>query len=303
MSHATQQAIGYEYYRDLWENPQPAAILSCPARWDERADEWVKMLAENAGYRARTMERIEATTCFLRQNGLLAPGSHVLDIGCGPGLFSAAFAKTAAHVTGVDISPRMVHHAKEYARRQGTPNTAFVACNFKQKAAAGPGWHKKFDLVMSCLTPAVTGVADLHKMMEISRGHCLHVSFASTGDSLEDAIAARLYKGVDGGAHHWDGRVFCAVFNLLFLEGYNPKTFYFTQSSTETLAANQTLARRYASAFKKEGPCSEKEVERILACLREMAGHTGELQRTTEECYGFILWDVNEKRGTRSGFA
>lgn len=36
----------------------------------------------------------------------------VLDVACGPGLVSCAFAKIAKHVTGVDITPAMIERAK-----------------------------------------------------------------------------------------------------------------------------------------------------------------------------------------------
>ncbi len=46
-------------------------------------------------------------------------GKHVLDVGCGIGKTSAAFARRGARVVGVDISPRMVEWAKETAAREG----------------------------------------------------------------------------------------------------------------------------------------------------------------------------------------
>ena len=36
----------------------------------------------------------------------------VLDVACGPGLVSCAFAKVAKHVTGIDITPAMIERAK-----------------------------------------------------------------------------------------------------------------------------------------------------------------------------------------------
>lgn len=171
MARLKEQTVSYHYYKDLWENPQPAPILSSPDVWDKRADEWVQILAKDVAYQARMMERVDATTAFLRKNGLLGPNSNVLDIGCGSGLFTTMFAKTAGHVTGVDISPRMVCYTQDYAQNQGAKNTSFRTCDFKQADMGVLGWHKKFDLVMTCLTPAITNVYDLHKIMGISRGH------------------------------------------------------------------------------------------------------------------------------------
>lgn len=296
------QASPYRYFQALWEYPQPAPILSCPDMWDERADEWVRMLESDGAYRARQMERVEATAAFLRQNGLLGPGTEALDIGCGPGLFTLAFAQTAGQVTGLDISPRMVRHAQSYAQRQGAGNAFFLALNFKQADVDALGWHKKFDLVMSCLTPAITSVQDLHKLISISRGHCLHVSFVHTSDSLRERITADLYGESRQEAGHWDGRVFYAVFNLLFLEGYHPKTCFFTQAADVEVPLEESLARRYAAHIHKEGPQQEVEAARIYDYLNGLCKKEGGLRRRTEECYGFLLWDVNDKRPPRQGY-
>ncbi|MCF8078162.1 MAG: methyltransferase domain-containing protein [Desulfobacterales bacterium] len=37
----------------------------------------------------------------------------VLDVACGPGVLSCAFAKHARHVTGIDITPSMLEQAKK----------------------------------------------------------------------------------------------------------------------------------------------------------------------------------------------
>ncbi len=47
---------------------------------------------------------------------------RVLDVGCGIGKTSSAFAKRGARVVGVDLSPRMVEWAKETAKREGVLN-------------------------------------------------------------------------------------------------------------------------------------------------------------------------------------
>ena len=43
-------------------------------------------------------------------------GKRVLDVACGEGYGSALLARHAAHVTGADISPEAIAHAKRYAR-------------------------------------------------------------------------------------------------------------------------------------------------------------------------------------------
>jgi ubiquinone/menaquinone biosynthesis C-methylase UbiE len=42
----------------------------------------------------------------------VTPQDTVLDVACGPGLTACAFAKSAARVTGIDITPAMIERAK-----------------------------------------------------------------------------------------------------------------------------------------------------------------------------------------------
>lgn len=48
----------------------------------------------------------------------------VLDVACGPGLVACEFAPHADHVTGIDITPKMIEQAKE---RQATKNLRNIA--------------------------------------------------------------------------------------------------------------------------------------------------------------------------------
>src|SRR5512132_390308 len=40
-------------------------------------------------------------------------GLRLLDVGCGSGYFAREMAKLGARVTGIDISPRMIEHARQ----------------------------------------------------------------------------------------------------------------------------------------------------------------------------------------------
>lgn len=56
---------------------------------------------------------------WLWQKLALAPGSRVLDLTCGPGLYSVALAQRGCHVTGVDFSPASIAYAREQAANAG----------------------------------------------------------------------------------------------------------------------------------------------------------------------------------------
>ncbi|MGK0291377.1 MAG: ubiquinone/menaquinone biosynthesis C-methylase UbiE [bacterium] len=49
----------------------------------------------------------------------------VLDVACGPGLVACVFAKTAKHVTGIDITKEMITQAKKYQQKQHLLNLSW----------------------------------------------------------------------------------------------------------------------------------------------------------------------------------
>ncbi len=49
----------------------------------------------------------------------------VLDVACGPGIVACAFAKTAAHVKGIDLVPAMIEKAKDAQKTQGLNNMSW----------------------------------------------------------------------------------------------------------------------------------------------------------------------------------
>lgn len=93
-------------------------------RWRTSATEWIRgqeaydrMLA---GFGDLVLER-----------AAIAAGDDVVDIGCGTGALTRAAAVGAAPgaVTGVDISPPMVEHARALAARAGIENVSFVVAD------------------------------------------------------------------------------------------------------------------------------------------------------------------------------
>jgi SAM-dependent methyltransferase len=49
----------------------------------------------------------------------------VLDVACGPGLVACAFAAKAGQVTGIDLTPAMIEHARELQHRKGLRNVSW----------------------------------------------------------------------------------------------------------------------------------------------------------------------------------
>ncbi|MCG1023137.1 class I SAM-dependent methyltransferase [Sutcliffiella horikoshii] len=74
--------------------------------WNERADFWHEN-SENMWLHGSRKTIVP----FIKQR--LVEGSHILDAGCGDGFGSLLLAENGFHVTGIDISEKMIERAKE----------------------------------------------------------------------------------------------------------------------------------------------------------------------------------------------
>ena len=68
---------------------------------------------------SRRPQTIRATVDHLVAALGLSPGSRVLDLGCGPGLYATELARRDVHVTGIDLSAGSIAHARRKAAVDG----------------------------------------------------------------------------------------------------------------------------------------------------------------------------------------
>ena len=68
---------------------------------------------------SRRPETVRKTVRWLIDELPLDPGDHVIDLGCGPGLYAEVFAEHGLLVTGVDYSQRSITYAAGKAREAG----------------------------------------------------------------------------------------------------------------------------------------------------------------------------------------
>ena len=70
---------------------------------------------------SRRLPEIRGQVQIMREWLGLAPGDHLLDVTCGPGLYAAQFARQGISVTGIDFGPASIRYARELC--QGLPCT------------------------------------------------------------------------------------------------------------------------------------------------------------------------------------
>ncbi len=65
---------------------------------------------------SRRPETIDRIVQWIIETLMLKPGDSILDLGCGPGLYTSRFARAGLRVTGVDYSRRSIKYASQYAK-------------------------------------------------------------------------------------------------------------------------------------------------------------------------------------------
>ncbi len=78
---------------------------------------------------SRRHATIDEEVQHLVSSGILKPGYRLLDLGCGPGLYSSRLAMKGLKVTGIDISQRSLNYARRHAKKKGL-NIEYCLMNF-----------------------------------------------------------------------------------------------------------------------------------------------------------------------------
>lgn len=292
MEYKWDSGVEASRFLKLWTNRSRTGVRHTKADWNERADSWEKELRENNARRQRSDNRIDETAAYLRSQGLLRAGDIVADIGCGPGRFAAEFAKSAGHVTGIDLSPRMAQYGTAFAEENGLDNISFISCDFKTVDVKEMKWHKQFDLVFSSITPALSDPECLEKAEEMSRAYCFNSSFVRANDSVAEAALSYALPCVKK-PPIWNGQSFYALFNILWLRGRFPQVRYYKEYSSERRPAGKELAHLIVERY-PENFSADTVIDKIYRYLMNHADDDGTLLFPIERWYGWILWDVRD---------
>ena len=258
-------------------------------KWNQRAESWKR---ERSNQR-KGDDRVNSAVAFLEQRGILCPDCDVVDIGCGPGRFAAAFARKANRVVGLDLSEKMVEHGMEYIREEGLTNAALHTCDFQTLDIDKAGYRGAFDLVFASMTPAIHGMNGLIKSMEMSRGWCCNVTHLGGGNSLRTQILKEVFGRP--APRQWTGRWFYSLFNVLYLMGYQPETSYDTHRRERWVEPDDDFVRSMMDYILPMEEQTGDNAVRIQTWLQKHRTEDGLVREVAEVTYGRILWDVRNK--------
>lgn len=279
----------FSYFKHQWEEKRGAGIGHTRQLWDERALEWERGVEEEGVMKRVTAARISAAVRFLTSRGCLTGDQDVIDIGCGPGRFVAEFAKTARWVTGTDLSTRMVEFGAAYCRKNGLENVTFTPCDFKEISVAEMGWEKRFDLVYSSMTPAMSAFSSLEKMIAMSRGYCCNSCCILSRSTMEEELRKAL--GEESVRPAWDGKWFYSLLNLVWLMGYFPYTDYYPIEYTDRRELTPDSVRESLRRLYRGTQLEEWQVEQGYEHLMVLSDNGVFVERCSN-WYGAVLWDT-----------
>jgi SAM-dependent methyltransferase len=93
-------------------------------------------LTQDHDHASRKTEKIDQHVQWIHQELLAAQSGRILDLGCGPGLYTSRLAALGHTCTGIDFSPASV----EYARAQNSPRCTYHEGDLRS-ADFGQGYH------------------------------------------------------------------------------------------------------------------------------------------------------------------
>lgn len=290
------QMTDLEYFMQMQNHVAPDALEHTAELWDQRAKDWAKL--EQRSGKMKTQDRVHETIQYLAGYGLLGPDCDVADVGCGPGKFAVAFAKTARSVWGIDISGTMIAQAKNRALQERQGNVAFAVCDFKMLDIPKANLENKFDLVFSSITPAAHGMAALEKSMQMSRNYCCNITHVHSENTLEQQIMKDVFQRNRPMLR--DGHWFYSLFNVLFLMGYYPEVSYYKQHQVHEIHPDDNYAQRFLRHMLSPQERTLENEKRIVQWLKAYRDTHGTVTEMQDVWFGRVLWNVNEKTARKS---
>ena len=245
------------------------------AYWDFRAKDYSEQTSEKLDPTAEKQRIVQE----LFDRGILTENSRVLDLGCGPGWYSRAFALRVGEVVGIDISENML----EYARQNNADlrNVQFVQMDWATADVSSLG---KFDLVFGNMSPAIYDDRTLEKMMSVCCGYCWYSHFAHRYCNVTNALDA--YFGIERKLER-----IRLMFDYLWDHGYLPEIYFQRKGGQPSVASLDELVDYYRHEYRYP----ESEDDQIRDVLRAFENGDGQIERISWFDKGILTWRVNKQ--------
>jgi len=138
--------------------PQPVDLETVRNSYDRVADNYVEMVTTTGVGDIRNHPWLKAAVdAFADAVADLGP---VLDVGCGPGTVTAYLAEHGVDVSGIDLSPRMIDHARRLHPQCRFSVGSSTNLDLADSSLGGVlGWWSLFNLPRNVLPEVLTSFA------------------------------------------------------------------------------------------------------------------------------------------------
>lgn len=137
---------------------RPADLDIVRESYDRVADNYVHMVATAGFGDIRTHPWLHAAMDVF--GNAVAGVGPVLDVGCGPGTITAYLADRGVDVSGVDLSPRMIEHARRRHPRCSFSVASATDLDLAESSLGGVwGWWSLFNLPRDVLPQVLSSFA------------------------------------------------------------------------------------------------------------------------------------------------
>ena len=215
--------------------------------WDDKS-EWFFKRTE------KKQENFSDRLIFkiVKEKKLLNENSKVLDIGCGTGRHLLEFSKITSHITGTDISSRILDYAKE--KLKNVNEAKFIHGNWMKNFTK----EKEFDLVFASMTPAISKIEHINRMCLISKNYCMMERFVYYRDPVREEIEKMLGRKLNK-LHSNHKEYTYGLWNIVWSLGYFPE-IYLDKYISET--------EKTVIDYMEQIICTDDEENKIIEFLK-----------------------------------
>ncbi|MBI5522261.1 MAG: class I SAM-dependent methyltransferase [Desulfarculus sp.] len=253
--------FGADFWEGVWQEAKDASPLKSsqqvhPQRWRDFYDRMGAAWQQGWGEPWVLGRRV---TDLLLHEGLLAPGSTVLDLGCGPGTMSIPLAESGARVTALDSAQGMIAALNDEASQRGLEGVE-ARCQCWRQVLPVPS----YDLVLAASFPPALGVEGLQRMESLSRGQCALV-LSCGGDPF--SFRRELWERVLQEPYPSSGFHQSCALNYLLASGCQPNLRHLSwdQRYSQPLESVVGFYKAYFAIFGVHGPLVEENIRQVLA--------------------------------------
>ncbi|NDV27934.1 class I SAM-dependent methyltransferase [Desulfovibrio sp. JC010] len=180
----------FKELRDINSRPLPFEFYTASDLWTDEhiAKQMLKYhLNPDIDAASRNREFIADSSEWMINRFELNDCKKVADFGCGPGLYTTAFAQAGAEVTGIDFSANSLGYAREQADSSGLIIN-YIKTNYLELQT-----DKRFDLITMIMCD-FCALSPAQRMMLIQKFHTL---LKSGGSILLDVFSLQAFNDLE----------------------------------------------------------------------------------------------------------